>query len=120
MIQFRCWYCHRKYAKPEPEIGKTLTCSCKNLLRVPTANGGKCRVKTIGDWIVEAIVCGGGGAVLGFGLALLIVSRLIFFGWTLRWMLLLGLPLLGFLGGLLFGERAIDFFGDMIRQRERE
>ena len=45
-------------------------------IRVPRRSGGNCRVKTLVDRLVEAVVCGGGGALLGFCLAILILSQL--------------------------------------------
>jgi hypothetical protein len=36
------------------------------MLRVPKRNGGYCRVKTLVDWMVEAVVYGGGGAGRSF------------------------------------------------------
>jgi hypothetical protein len=68
------------------------------------------------DWLVEAVVYGGGGALLGLGLALLIASR-----WrsqTLVMILVPGLTLAGFLAGALGGESGITWVGRMIRERE--
>jgi len=118
MIQFRCWFCSRRYKKPEQEIGKRFTCSCDRLLRVPKRSGGNCRCRTPTDWLVEALVYGGGGALLGLGLALVLLSRLSVFGhWSARY-LIPGLTVIGFLAGLLGGERGINFVGEMIRDRE--
>jgi hypothetical protein len=49
MINFRCWYCNRRYAVAEQRVGERLTCSCKSLLRVPRKSGGNCRVRTLTD-----------------------------------------------------------------------
>lgn len=118
MIDFRCWHCHRRYMLPEQRIGETLTCSCKNLLRVPKHNYGKCRVKTITDRIVEVVLYGGGGAFLGLGLALLIMSR--WRGLILRgWVIIVGFILAGFVAGSLGGERGLDWIGRLIREREK-
>jgi hypothetical protein len=119
MIQFRCWYCHRRYSVPESNVHQRLTCGgCKNVLRVPKRSGGNCRVKTLMDWAVETILYGGGGALLGFGLAVLILSqwRVPFF--PERWILIPGLSLLGFLAGAFGGERGVIWIGHKIRDRE--
>jgi hypothetical protein len=63
-IHFRCWYCNKRYARAGDGIGERFTCTCK-LLRVPRRSGGNCRVKTPFDWLVETVVYGGGGALVG-------------------------------------------------------
>ena len=119
MIQFRCWYCNRRYSKSEQQVGQRLTCSCERLLRVPKRSGGYCRVKSAVDWLVEAIVYGGAGALLGFGLAVLFLSQGRGFAMSgLSWVLVAGLTLLGFLAGLLGGESGINWVGQLIRDRE--
>ncbi len=79
MIQFRCWYCNKRYSVAEGRVGERLACTCENLLRVPKRSGGNSRVKTVLDWLIEITLYGGGGALLAFGLALLILSRWRFF-----------------------------------------
>jgi hypothetical protein len=120
MVEFRCWYCNRKHSMPQRKVGKQFRCSCSNELRVPRYSGGKCRVKSLADWAIEAAVYGGGGALLGLGLALLILAGLLRFlfiqSTTVAWIVLLPLPLLGFLLGLLGGERAINWIGRLIRR----
>ena len=61
MIQFRCWFCNKRYAVTDQRAGERLTCTCKRLLRVPRQDGGNSRARTWTDWIVEALVYGGGG-----------------------------------------------------------
>jgi hypothetical protein len=120
LINFRCWKCRRKYAKSSEKIGTQFTCSCDYVLRVPKTDGGNSRVKTVADYVVEAALCGGGGALLGFCLAVFILSR----SWLVgRWWSLvfvagstIGCGLIGFFGG----EHAIDYIGDMIRQEEQD
>src|SRR5262245_10183435 len=98
MIQFRCWYCRRRYSLPESRIGERLTCSCTRRLRVPKRSGGSSRTKTAVDWLVEALVYGGGGALLGLGLALLVISQTpVFLSGRLGWLLAAALTGLGFL-----------------------
>jgi hypothetical protein len=120
-IQFRCWYCHRRYSVPEQRIGQEITCSCQRRLRVPRKSGGACRIKTALDWVIEIVVYGGGGALLGFGLAVLVVSqvgrRMLFLDIT--WFLVLP-TLIGFLVGALGGERGINWIGRLIRGREND
>ena len=116
-IQFRCWYCNRKHTMPYKKIGKQFRCACSNELRVPRYSGGNCRVKTLADWAIESAIYGGGGALLGTGLALLLLAGLRGFILTATgaWIILLPLPVLGFLLGLLGGERAINWVGRIIR-----
>src|SRR5437763_1208997 len=110
MIDFRCWYCNRRYWLPEQRIGERLSCSCKHELRVPKRSGGNCRVKALADWFVEALVYGGGGAVLGLLLSLLIMSQAtVLSQLPYTGMIVPGLTVLGFLGGLLGGERFINW-----------
>jgi hypothetical protein len=117
MIEFRCWYCDKYFKVLEHRMGEHVTCMCKSVLRVPKTSGGNCRVKTVIDWLVETVIHGGGGAVLGLILAFMIVSQ---FGG--QWEALLGfipaLSLIGFLAGLLMGERGVNWLGQMIREQE--
>lgn len=124
MIAFRCWYCGKRYTVAESRVGVRIPCTCRNQLRVPKRSGGNSRVKTPTDWLVETAVYGGGGALLGCGLAFLILSQLprlmVRTGVPLEmgWAFVGGLTLLGFLFGTLGGERGINFVGRMIRARE--
>jgi hypothetical protein len=54
---------------------------------------------------------------LGFGLSLLIVSRVRTFGYG--WMVIVACTAMGFLAGLFGGERGVNFIGRMIRDREQ-
>jgi len=118
MILFRCWYCGKRYAVTEARVGERLTCSCKHLLKVPEASGGRTKVLRPVDWLIEGVVYGGGGALLGFGLGLLIVSRIPLFRLGGRWDLIAGLTVAGFLFGLFGGERGVNWIGGLIRRRE--
>lgn len=120
MIQFRCWYCGRRFLKSDEQVGSYLTCSCQHLLRVPRRSGGRSQVKTLLDRLVEGIVYGGGGALLGLGLSLLILSQGRGLLPTRRTgALLAALTLFGFLAGLLGGERGVNYVGRLIREREQ-
>jgi hypothetical protein len=113
---------------PLKGIGKTIHCSCGSDLRVPRYSGGKCRIKTLTDWAVEAVVYGGGGGFLGAGVGLLLSMGVFGIGvgyggsstgmgvFILSWGLIGGLACLGFLVGLFFGERGINFIGRLIRK----
>jgi hypothetical protein len=125
MIQFRCWYCNKRYAKRDDQVGQQFTCSCQSPLRVPRVSGGNCKVKTLADWGIEAVVYGGGGALLGLGLAVLILSRVrigdrVVGGASFHTAaaILVGLTLVGFLAGLFGGEPGINWLGQWIRNRE--
>ena len=118
MITFRCWYCGRRFAVAESRIGERLTCTCKHLLKVPGRSGGRSKVRRPVDWLVESVVYGGGGALLGFGLAMLVVVRLPLFRVGGRWETVAVLTVAGFLLGVLGGERGINWVGRLIRERE--
>jgi hypothetical protein len=117
VVQFRCWYCNKRYAVAEARVGEKLTCSCQRRLRVPRRTGGNCRHKTPVDWVVEWTVYGGGGALLGFGLALLILSKVPYRGGLLPGRrLILACTALGFLLGALLGEAGVNWVGRLIRR----
>ena len=118
MILFRCWYCGKKYGVADARVGERITCSCKHLLKVPKTTGGRSKVLRPVDLLIESVVYGGGGALLGLGLGLLIVSRIPLFRLTGRWELIAGLTIAGFLAGTLGGERGVNWVGRMIRSRE--
>lgn len=114
-IQFRCWFCNRRYTVSDMRVGERIVCNCERTIRVPKKSGGYSRAKTLVDWVVEAVVYGGGGALLGLGLALLIVAvtRI-----RAALVLLAVLPTIGLLIGLFGGERGINWIGRQIRDVE--
>jgi hypothetical protein len=121
MIQFRCWYCNRRFAKSEDQIGQSLVCSCKQRLRVPKKSGGSSRNRTVGEWAIEFAVYGGGGGILGFFLAIVILSQMARFRFGLGiggWGLVLTLTAIGLILGGFGGERGINWIGRQIRNRE--
>jgi hypothetical protein len=115
-IDFRCWYCNKRYTKPEAQIGTRFRCTCEHTLKVPRRSGGRCRVKTPLDWLVEVVVYGGGCALLGSGLGLMIASRVPYARGKGK--LIVGLTLGGLVIGTIGGERAVNAVGRMIRDRE--
>jgi hypothetical protein len=115
MIQFRCWYCNKHFSRPEASVGQQFTCACNQRVRVPRASFGNSRAKTLADWAIEALVYGGGGALLGFALALLLVVALGRVFRTVAFVVVPVLTLVGFLIGLFGGERGINWLGRMIR-----
>ena len=124
MITFRCWYCGRRYAVAESRVGERISCSCKHDLKVPRRSGGRCKVRRPVDWLVESVVYGGGGALLGFGLAMVIAFQTRYFrvggGLELVGILTAALTVAGFLFGVLGGERGINWIGRLIREREED
>ena len=97
-----------------------MTCSCNHLLKVPKESGGRNKVLRPIDWLIESVIYGGGGALLGLGLGLLIVSRLPFFRHGGGWKMIAGLTVVGFLAGTFGGERGVNWVGRMIRAREED
>lgn len=115
---FRCWHCNKSYWVDDARRGERFVCSaCKQRVKVPRRPNGPSRARTAVDWLVEVAVYGGCGGLLGFGLGLLILSRvpLIRYG---RKELVLGLTLLGLLAGAAFGEAGLNWVGRRIRDRE--
>jgi hypothetical protein len=120
MIEFRCWYCNRRHRAPEARIGERRACNCSHKLRVPKRSGGNCRVKTITDRLVEAVVYGGGGALLGLGLALVVLYCLLRLALLEGgWVVLMGLPAAGFLIGFFGGEAGVRMLMGMYGDRDR-
>ena len=129
MVEFRCWYCNRKHTMPQKGIGKTIHCACGSALRVPRYSGGECRIKTLADWAVEAVVYGGGGALICGGLAFLFIAALLPGGgfggsgvsfFEIGWIVIAVFTAIGFLLGLVFGERGIGWIGRLIRRVETD
>ena len=48
----------------ESRVGERIQCSCDNPLRVPRRSGGRCRVRTPVDWVVEIVVYGWVGQMI--------------------------------------------------------
>jgi hypothetical protein len=119
MINFRCWYCNRSYSVASGRARERLVCSCGSRIRIPRESGGRSRDRSMVDWLVEALVYGGGGALLGGGLALIIVARFRYFTGLLdRWIMVLSCAFVGFLAGLLGGEAGVNWVGRIIRREE--
>jgi hypothetical protein len=115
MIQFRCWYCNKHFSRPEASVGQRFNCACNHLVRVPRVNFGNSRGKTLTDWVIEAVVYGGGGGLLGFGLGVVLCAGLVRVFRSSAFVVVPALTLTGFLIGLFGGERGINLLGRMIR-----
>ena len=74
MILFQCPRCGKTYSVNESRIGERLTCGCGQFLKVPKRSGGRARYRTWGDVFIELVVYGGGGAILGFLLGVMIIA----------------------------------------------
>ncbi|HEX3146919.1 MAG TPA: hypothetical protein VHR66_02385 [Gemmataceae bacterium] len=118
MILFRCWFCGKKYGVVDTRVGERMTCSCKHLLKVPKENNGRCKVLRPVDLLIESVLYGGGGALLGLGLGLLIVSRIPIFRLGGGGKTIAVLTIIGFVAGTFGGERGVNWVGRMIRSRE--
>lgn len=116
MIQFRCWFCNRAYAKPDEAAGARFECGCGRRAKVPKRSGGSSRVRAPLDWFVEAVVYGGAGALIGFGLSIAIFSRIPLLRRPSE--AIFAFTAFGFVVGVLFGERGINWIGQKLRDRE--
>src|SRR5436305_10403440 len=119
MISFRCWFCNKAYIVKDNRVGERIECSCGRRLRVPKRTGGNSRARTASDWLIEGLVYGGGGAFLGFGLALLLLVPVRGMALMAQFVVLVpALTVLGFLVGLFGGEPAINWIGRLIRDHQ--
>ena len=121
MIHCRCWYCDKSYMMAEARAGERVDCKCGRAFRVPKTSGTAGRVRGAADWAVEILVYGGGGAALGCGLGLVIVTQI--FGRLgvrlgLGWELVAVTTVAGLLAGTFGGERGVNWLGRLIRARE--
>jgi hypothetical protein len=120
-VRFRCWKCRHRFSVARNRVGDKLQCDCGEDVRVPDGDHGNCRVRTLLDRLIEAILCGGGCALIGF-LAVVYAfpvigvrvfpSEIAFGGAAVA----IGCGLFG----LLLGERALDLIGAFLRARERD
>lgn len=116
MIQFRCWFCNRAYLKPAEAARSRFRCGCGRRVRVPRRSGGSSKARSPLDWLIESVVYGGAGALIGFVLAVAIFSRIPLLRRPLE--VTIAATALGFLAGALFGERGINWLGQKLRDRE--
>lgn len=117
MTPFRCWFCNKYYWVDDARRGERFACSCGRRVKVPRRPNGSSRARSATDWLVEMVVYGGCGGLLGFGLGLLILSRVPFIRYGRR-ELVLGLTLVGLMAGAVFGETGLNWVGRRIRARE--
>jgi hypothetical protein len=116
MIAFRCWYCRRGFTRPADQVGSRLWCSCGSRLKIPRRTEGSSKPFAPLDWLIESLVYGGAGALIGFGLCIAIFSRLPFARRSTE--IVLAVTLLGWLAGTIFGERGVNWMGQKMRDRE--
>ena len=118
MIQFRCWFCNRGYWKPNEQAGNRFECGCGRRARVPYRSGGSSKSRSLTDWLLETLIYGGACAVFAFGLSFVIVTRLPFFARDFTPVIFATLT--GLVAGAVFGERALNWVGQKLRDRENE
>ena len=116
MIRFRCWYCNKAYGMDDARAGERFRCACGHRAKVPRRTGGSSRARTLTDWLVEVVVYGGCGAALGFGLGVLLLSRMPLLRRGKE--IVLVLTAVGLLAGAVFGEAGLNWVGRRIRARE--
>jgi hypothetical protein len=120
-VRFRCWKCRHRFGVARTQIGRTLQCDCGENVRVPSVDHGNCRVRTILDYLVEAFLCGGGCALIGFLAAMYAFPPLGFHAFGEGIISGAAVVAVGCgLFGMLFGERALDMVGAFVRARERD
>jgi hypothetical protein len=117
MIQFRCPACGKRYMMGEEKVSQRLSCTCQQKLRVPRRSGGSAKYRSPADMLLEFLVYGLGGGLLGLLLGVLFVSQMLVFRGG--WRVIVGLAVVGFLAGGLGGEAGINWVGRMIREREQ-
>lgn len=116
MIAFRCWFCNRAYARPDDVVGMRFECGCGRRVKVPKRSNGSSKVRSPLDWLVESVVYGGAGALIGFVLSIAIFARIPLVRRPSE--VTLALTAFGLLLGVLFGERGINWIGQKFRDRE--
>lgn len=116
MISFRCWFCNRAFVKPDEQVGLRFECGCGRRVKVPRRSGGSSKTFSPLDWLLEAVIYGGAGALIGFGLSVAILSRLFVFRRSTD--IIIAVTVFGFAVGTVFGERGINWIGQKLRDRE--
>jgi hypothetical protein len=116
VIQFRCWFCNRAYLKPDEQAGAKFECGCGHRAKVPKRSGGSSKTRSLLDWLVESLVYGGTGALIGFVLSIMIFSRIPLVRRPSE--AVAAFTAFGLLVGVLFGERGINWIGQKLRDRE--
>ena len=116
MIQFRCWFCNRAYVKPDEAAGARFACGCGRRAKVPRWSGGSSKVRSLTDWLLETLIYGGAGALIGFVLSLAVFARVPLVRRPAE--VTVALTAFGLLAGALFGERGINWIGQKLRDRE--
>jgi hypothetical protein len=116
MIHFRCWFCNRVFMTAPERAGERFRCKCGHRAKVPRRSYGSSKIVAGGDRLVEALVYGGLCATMSVGLSFAAVSRAALLRENFNPLLVAGVG--GFAAGALFGERALNYFGQKFRNRE--
>jgi hypothetical protein len=116
MIHFRCWFCNRTFLEPDEFVGRRFRCTCGRRAKVPRRSGRSSKSRSFGEWLIESLVYGGLCATFACGLSFFVISRAAFFRGNFTPLVVATLS--GFVGGALFGERALNYFGQKVRNRE--
>jgi hypothetical protein len=128
LIRFRCWYCNRKHVAGWDQVGVRRVCHCGERYRVPRNPGDIAwRARGLHEWLLEFVLYGLGGALLAslIFLAIVLLPLRIFLGVDpfvggAMTLILLGITaVLGFLAGVVFGERGINFISSLWDDRRQ-
>jgi hypothetical protein len=118
MILFNCWYCNRRHTATEAQIGEKRSCGCGRMVRVPSRGGGPSTCKSVTEVLIERLVYGLGGGLIGLILGLVIAHEVATFR---TWLYYIGaLTVTGLVAGALGGEAGINWIGRKMRQREEK
>lgn len=116
MIPFRCWFCNRAYARPDGDAGARFECGCGRRAKVPYRPGGSSKVRSLTDALLEALVYGGACALIALVLSAAVFARIPLVRRPAE--VVIGATAAGLLAGALFGERALNWLGRKLRDRE--
>ena len=103
----------------EDRVGERRTCGgCQRVFRVPKRSDGNSRVRSLADWVIEFLLYGIGCGLLGFFLGLLIAIRSPLRSRLVGGMIIAGCTVGGLLIGVFFGDKALTYLKDHIRDKE--
>jgi hypothetical protein len=104
------------YIKSDEQVGTRFECGCGRRVKVPRKSAGSSKVRSLLDWLIESVVYGGAGALVGFVLSVMIFARIPLVRRPIE--VTLAVTAFGLLVGALFGERGINWIGQKLRDRE--